>query len=339
MPNNWLKKYASETSKRKPNAAKNKAVRQTGRRGGAGAKVYVPPDKTDDVGWTCKECENEFTNVDDKVIGCDSCTSYYCIECIEMTEKEYKVLHRPDCFWRCPTCTIENEENKHWQKEIVREIEAKFEGKITELEKRMDEKLKKYSCDLTQELPRKVNETWADHVKTSDTASNVKNIVKEVITEKKKEEVDKEQREANLIIYRAKESNKENSEERQNEDKQFFDALCNDILGIGPVKTKNIIRLGKKNDLDDEQKPPRPLKIVLEDKIYRNKVLQNCDKLGEAEDLFKNISVSPDYNKDEREKIRALATEAKKKSEEDLNFVYRVRGPPWNLRLKKFAKR
>ena len=142
MSNNWLKKYATETSKRKPNAAKNKAVRQTGRRGGAVAKVSVPPDKIDDVGWICKECENEFTNVDDKVIGCDLCTSYYCIECIEMTEKEYKAPHRPDCFWRCPTCTIENEENKHWQKEIVREIEAKFEGKILELEKRMDEKLK-----------------------------------------------------------------------------------------------------------------------------------------------------------------------------------------------------
>ena len=133
-----------------------------------------------------------------------------------------------------------------------------------------------------------------------------------MITEKKKEEVDNEQREANLIIYRAKESNKENSEERQNEDKQFFDALCNDILGIGPIKIKNIIRLGKKN-----------------------KVLQSC---GGAEDLFKNISISPDYNKDEREKIKALATEAKKNSEEDLNFVYRVRGPPWNLRLKFFCK-
>ena len=56
-----------------------------------------------------------------------------------MTEKEYKVLHRPDCLWHCPTCTIENEENKHWQKEIVREIEVKLEGKITALEKRMDE--------------------------------------------------------------------------------------------------------------------------------------------------------------------------------------------------------
>ena len=72
------------------------------------------------------------------------------------------------------------------------------------------------------------------------------------------------------------------------------------------------IRLEKKNDHGDKQKPPRPLNIVLEDKIYRNKVLQNCNKLGEAENLFK-ISISPDYNKDEQEKIRALATEAKKK--------------------------
>ena len=100
------------------------------------------------------------------------------------------------------------------------------------------------------------------------------------------------------------------------------------------MKTKIIIRLGKRNDRDDEQKPPRPLKKVLEDKIYRNKSLQKCDKLGFAEDLFKNISVSPDYNKDEREKVRALATEAKKKSEEDLNFVCRVQGSPWNLWLK-----
>ena len=94
-----------------------------------------------------------------------------------------------------------------------------------------------------------------------------------------------------------------------------------------------IIRLEKKNDHGDEQKPRRPLNIVLEDKIYLNKVLQNCDKLGEAKNSFK-ISISPDYNKDEQEKFRALATEAKKKLEEDLTFV---RGPPWNLRLKKIA--
>ena len=115
---------------------------------------------------------------------------------------------------------------------------------------------------------------------------------------------------------------KKTQKKRRNEDKHFFDALCNDILGIAPVKTKNIIRLGKKNDQGDEQKPPRPLKIFLENIIYCNKVLQNCDKFGEAEDLFKNISVSQDYNKDELEKIKALTTEANKKFEADLNFVY-----------------
>ena len=46
MPNDWLKKYATETSKRKPNVAKNKAVRQTGRRGGAGAKVSASRQDT-----------------------------------------------------------------------------------------------------------------------------------------------------------------------------------------------------------------------------------------------------------------------------------------------------
>ena len=116
--------------------AKNKTVKQEEQEGQV--QKYLPPHKIHNVGWSCKECENQFTNVDDKVIGCDSCTSYYCIECIEMTEKEYKVLHRQDCLWHCPTCTIENEENKNWQKEIVREIEVKLEWKITALEKRMD---------------------------------------------------------------------------------------------------------------------------------------------------------------------------------------------------------
>ena len=104
------------------------------------------------------------------------------------------------------------------------------------------------------------------------------------------------------------------------------------------MKTKNIIRLGKKNDQDDEQNPPRPLKIVLEDKIYRNKVLQNCDKLGEAEDLFKNISISPDYNKDERQKIRALVTEAKEKIGRGFKLCLQSPGTTLESAAKKICK-
>ena len=63
-------------------------------------------------------------------------------------------------------------------------------------------------------------------------------FLKKWLLKKKKEEVDKEQRETNLIIYWAKERNK-----NKMKTKKLFDAHCNDILGIGPVKTKNIIRL------------------------------------------------------------------------------------------------
>ena len=46
-------------------------------------------------------------------------------------------------------------------------------------------------------------------------------FLKKWLLKKMKEEVDKEQREANLIMYWAKERNK-NSEERQNEDKKVI---------------------------------------------------------------------------------------------------------------------
>ena len=46
-------------------------------------------------------------------------------------------------------------------------------------------------------------------------------FLKKWLLKKMKEEVDKEQREANLIMYWAKERNK-NSEERQNEDKKII---------------------------------------------------------------------------------------------------------------------
>ena len=88
----------------------------------------------------------------------------------------------------------------------MREIEAKFYGIITDLEWRMNEKPKKLSRDITQELPKKVNVTWSDHVKTSDPASDVKSFVK---NDNWKREIrcGQRAREVHLMICRVKESN------------------------------------------------------------------------------------------------------------------------------------
>lgn len=50
------------------------------------------------------------------------------------------------------------------------------------------------------------------------------------------------------IIYLAEESCNSDPDTRKRHDVEFFNSLCNDALKIEPIKTKQIIRLGKKND-------------------------------------------------------------------------------------------
>ena len=116
----------------------------------------------------------------------------------------------------------------------------------------------------------------------------------------------------------------------------FFNALCVEGLKLEKVPTKNIIRLGKKDEKDERI---RPMKVVLENKNDKEKIMKNVNELAKAEPKFKNISISHDYTKDEREAIKFKVAEAKEKSEKDLKYTYKVRGPPWNLRLKKFEKK
>ena len=99
----------------------------------------------------------------------------------------------------------------------------------------------------------------------------------------------------------------------------------------------SINRIGEKKD-----DVKRPLRIILKDKAAKVKVLENAKLLANADSKYQSIrtiSISADYSKEERAKIKAKVDEAKKLSEEDLNHVWKVRGPPWDLRLKKLPKR
>ena len=79
-------------------------------------------------------------------------------------------------------------------------------------------------------MPKEVDKTCVDHVKHRAQHRMSKALLKKWLLKKGKKS--KEQREANLIICRVKQNKKETSDERQNEDKQRFDALCNEVLSI-----------------------------------------------------------------------------------------------------------
>ena len=62
-----------------------------------------------------------------------------------------------------------------------------------------------------------------------------------------------------------------------------------------------------------------------EDKL---KTMKNLKKLKGTVDEFGRISVTDDYTQSEREKLRKWSADAKKKSESDENYHYKVRGDP-----------
>ena len=316
--------------------------------------------------WACEECQVDFTNDDDKLVSCSRCHKYFCIECIEMNDSQYETLSRPDVFWLCPDCMPKT---NHWNSDSLLEekcevIMGELQKRMESLELRLEEKLDTHVRSITQklpdqlstlemklenqlkslseEMPQSMTKTWTSLFKKdemTESQPSFKTIMKETLEEQKKEDVDRENRENNIIIYNVEESEQVDTGERKKEDVKFFNILCQEVLQISSPSAKNFIRLGRKPAAEDSQRP-RPLKVVMDSKDDRSKIMRNLTKLKDAEERYRKISITYDYCQEDREKIKTKVVEAKQLEEGDQskNFRYRVRGPPWDLRIIKIAK-
>ena len=182
--------------------------------------------------------------------------------------------------------------------------------------------------------------TWAT-IAGKNNASQTNEIVanfREIMKEQRVEQKQKEDREQNIIIFRLKESDSESFEERRKHDENLFLRLCAEPLELAKIKIKNVTRLGKKQ----ADKGPRPMKVSLEDIEDKHRIMARLTKLREAEDIFRNIGVANDLTKEDRDLVRAKVEEAKEKTKNESAgglYVFRVRGPPWNLQIKRFQAR
>jgi len=71
----------------------------------------------------------------------------------------------------------------------------------------------------------------------------------------------------------------------------------------------------------------------------KNVVMSNVTNLRSAKDKFLGVTISHDMTVKEREQCKLLVEEAKKmQNEETGNYIYRVRGPPGQMKLMKFQK-
>ena len=144
----------------------------------------------------------------------------------------------------------------------------------------------------------------------------------------------------NIIIFKAKESDEIEPDQRKTDDIMIVNELCK-ITGANPESIKNVTRLGKKNEKDQK---PRPMKVVFEDEKAKGVLMSNLKILAIADDKFKQLNVAHDMTQREREQNKKTLAEAKEKNEamdlkgQSEKFIFMVKGPPWDRKVVKVKK-
>lgn len=107
-------------------------------------------------------------------------------------------------------------------------------------------------------------------------------------------------------------------------------------VGYQEGDIKKLVRLGKYNDSTN-----RPMLVEFTDTKVKNLVMENVARLSHAQHKYSGIVIAHDMTAKEREQCRQLVEEAKKKQSEDQSgeYIYRVRGPPGQMKILKLKKR
>jgi len=227
--------------------------------------------------------------------------------------------------------------------------------------RKMDEKINKYTEDINKRLNTvlaevnqnmkriddKVSETtpkWSEIVKKevdsrlNEISGDIDSVQKSVTDTKERimENEDKLKRINNVILYNVAESDNDLAAERNADDMSFCGELMEKVLKVGYEvgDIVKVIRLGKHDD-----KLKRPLLVEFANGHVKKVAMNNVTNLRSAKDKFQGVTISHDMTVKEREQCKLLVEEAKKmQNEETGNYIYRVRGPPGQMKVVKFRK-
>jgi hypothetical protein len=313
--------------------------------------------KQDEI-WECKSCDKVFIDDDDKVLLCDSCNDSFCLECAGMAAKEYDSLvafTREDVLWLCSPCIANfrksppTSDTSDFQSKLTTgftELKLQVENISVKLQSDLDEKIKTAVQEAVQGTSKNVEQTmtksWAEIVGVGAEGKSMKGIMKSVVQEQrlaqKKEEGDREERQANIMIHKVKESTGNSREGRRIEEKTIVNNFLSEI-GIDDIEAKAIFRVGLYDQEKQNAGKSRPLKIVLHNRECRDRVMRNLYRLRDADAPYSGFSVGYDLTITERESMKAKVEEAKAKNANQQEYFWKVRGPPWALRLRRDTRR
>ena len=222
-------------------------------------------------------------------------------------------------------------------------IQDQLQMVLEMVQKKVDESNKKMTESWAEITKKKeANQTHAvaevqQQQQQQQTTQQSATIMKQAVEESKREEQINEDRQCSIVVHvRLKESSKDNVEERKEEERELANRLCTIGARVQGCQVKKTSRLGK---YDKNSTKPRPLKISFANKQQQQKVLANLSNLREAEQDLKCLSISPDLSQEKRQEIKQKVEEAKEKCNNAEGVIFRVRGPPDNLRIVQMKKK
>ena len=270
------------------------------------------------------------------VIRCNMCQKMICDTCSNANIAKLKSFMN-NCktlFFVCNDCSIKVTSEVSDNSEILfKNLKTILDEKTTEMEKNLEKIIEIKLRDQLSKENDSSNET--DQTSYASKVLKVPDEVRKIIEETKNQErietTEHEKREKNFIIHRSEEFG-DTPEEIKGIDKNYVQEIL-DHLGV-KSKPIYISRLGIGTSKQ------RPLKICMKSKIDKDRVMKNLKMLKGMENEFGNISITDDHSKEERKMLKKWIDNAKRKSEGDKEFVYKVKGDPRNgLRLFRVEKK
>ena len=321
-------------------------------------------DQRDD----CAECHKPWSNIKLKTppLQCSFREQWVCAGCTKIKKSDLALITRDDIFWACQSCveTVKSQAKKMLQPtkhiieldETMAKLESSIEKKIekainTNVTHIVEKCLETLKTGVSETVNTNMTKLWSETLGDpadfpaldSDISKEapikpkltLSNVVKNAVRDQKNEELKRENRMNNIVIFRIPEQTEPDASKRKEIDQQSVQNLLS-AIGVD-AKPKQTIRLGAyKNETNGS---PRPLKVTFEDQETQQEIFKNLPKLKDASPELKNMSIAYDLSEDERQTVRDMVKVAKEKSSDSPNWEYKIRGPPWDLKEVRYRKR
>ncbi len=299
-------------------------------------------DADEDDAATCDTCAKVFKDENDKLLRCTWCeTGWRCIKCLGYTEAQYDFLSKDtNMLFCCKTCEdpvvnqapvaqkmisfMDDLSNKMAQ--ILLSLDTKVDkDDFRQLKTQVDsmEDTMKQNSDSVKQLENKLDQC------SKNTSDQIDQKIDQKMREKKQDEL----RQFNIIMYNIAEATGTSQERQQEDEKKVRDAFKR-IMPEKNMEIKNVVRLGKfqrgKGDAAEGGEPaqqqderPRPVKIILYSMHDRDSLVKKlAEKRRSSSDDYKDIQMTTDRSKEEREQYKILKTELEQRKKDGEDGLY-----------------